>query len=64
MTSAFIVILACIFALGTITCSFITLAVKKELSWTTIIVSLLFSWAVFGYMIVDVAEDILYFYSL
>lgn len=64
MTSAFIVILACIFALVTITCSFITLAVKKELSWTTIIVSLLFSWAVFGYMIVDVAGDILYFYSL
>lgn len=64
MTSAFIVILACIFALGTITCSFIGLAVKKELSWTTIIVSLLFSWAVFGYMIVDCVGDILYYYTL
>lgn len=64
MTSAFIVILACIFALGTITCSFIGLAVKKELCWSTIIVSLMFSWAVFGYMIVDVAKDILYYYSL
>ncbi|UJB55245.1 hypothetical protein [Enterobacter phage vB_EcRAM-01] len=64
MTSAFIVILACIFALVTITCSFIGLAMKKELRWSTIIGSLLFSWAVFGYMIVDVAGDILYYYTL
>lgn len=64
MTSAVIAVFAFLLALVVVTCAFVVLAMKKALHWATASATVVFTWLVFGYMIANIMNDILYYYTL